>query len=105
MKLNERAAAIAYVSALPFVALASYTWIRAATDKTFPTYEAYHCGEMIYMLGSPLTQIVLGVPYYAGRYLKDSDNWWAIPMTDILFILQWIIWSQFIGGALKSKYR
>jgi hypothetical protein len=104
MRINVRAAATACAAALPFAALASYSWIRAATDKAFPTCEAYHFGEMIYLLGAPLTLIVLGIPCCAGRYLDDGDNWWAIPMSDILFVLQWIIWSQTFCRA-KPKYR
>ena len=106
MKLDKQAAAIAVVSAIPFVALASYSWIRATTDQSFPAYEADHFGDMIYLLGSPLTLIVLGLPYYAGTFLKGSDNWWAIPLTDLLFVLQWVIWSQLIavrGSAGRLK--
>jgi hypothetical protein len=102
MKLNKRAAWIAVVAAIPFVALASHAWIKGATDNSFPHYEAYHFGDLIYMLGFPLTQVVLGFPHYAGRLLQDSDNWWAIPLIDILFVLQWIIWSQLIARLMST---
>jgi len=91
MNLNRRAAWIAVISAVPFVALAFYSWIKAVVDKSVPTYEVYLFGDVIYLLGSPLTLIVLGLPFYAGRHLSDGDNWWAIPLVDFLFILQWII--------------
>jgi hypothetical protein len=109
MKLNRLSAWIAVVTSLPFVSLASYAWIKAATDGSFPRYEADHFGDLIYTLGSPLTLIVLGPPLFAGRFLRDSDNWWAIPLIDVLFVLQWVIWSQLISLVVnrisKVKYR
>ena len=96
---------MAIASALPFVVLASFAWIKAVTDNSVPTYEVYLFGDLIYLLGSPLTLIVLGLPFYAGRYLSDSDNWWAIPLVDFLFVLQWVIWSQLINRTLTQKYR
>jgi hypothetical protein len=104
MKLNKRAAWIAVIAALPLVALASYSWIKAVTDKSVPTYEVYLFGDVIYLLGSPLTLLVLGLPFYAGRQLSGSDNWWAIPLVDFLFILQWVVWSQLISRRRRPKY-
>ena len=64
---------------------------------------------MIYMLGSPLTLIAVGPPLFAGRFLQYGDNWWAIPLIDTLFLLQWVIWSQLISlivdRLFKVKYR
>ncbi|HZE73075.1 MAG TPA: hypothetical protein VE135_26495 [Pyrinomonadaceae bacterium] len=47
MKLNKRAAVVAIAVSIPFAALASYSWIKAATDKSFPAYEADHFGDQI----------------------------------------------------------
>jgi hypothetical protein len=105
MKINVRAALTATACALPFVGLASHCWITAATRKHIMADDVYLFGDMIYLLGSPLTLIVMGLPFYAGRYLNDSDVWWAIPFTNGLFILQWVIWSQLIARAPKAKYR
>ena len=101
MKLNKRAAFVAITLSIPFVALPSYCWIKAATDKSFPAYEADHFGDLIYTLGSPLTLLVMGLPYYAGKYLNHSRDWLWIPLVDLLFALQWIIWSQMICRILK----
>jgi hypothetical protein len=103
MYIDKKAAWIAIGSAAPLVLLASFAWIKAGTDTTFPAYEADHFGDFLYMLGSPLTWIVLGLPYYSGKYLKYSDNWWAIPLIDSLFFLQWIIWSQLVSRMLRRK--
>jgi hypothetical protein len=104
MQVNKRAAIIAVVLALPFVALASDAWIRAATDRSFPAYEADHFGDMIYFLGSPLTLIVLGLPYFAGVYLKHAHDWIWIPLIDLLFVLQWVIWSQLLCAFAKPRF-
>jgi hypothetical protein len=104
MKINIRAALIAMASALPLVALASYSWITAARGLYALADDVYLFGDMIYFLGSPLTLIVLGLPFYQRRYLSDGDIWWAIPMTNSLFILQWIIWSQMLCRT-KPKNR
>jgi hypothetical protein len=56
---------------------------------------------MVYSLGFPLTYIVLGFPSYAGRLLEDGDNWWAIPLVDVLFVLQWVIWSQLLARLIR----
>jgi hypothetical protein len=57
---------------------------------------------MIYLLGSPLTMIVLGLPFYQGRCLCNGDMWWAIPAANSLFILQWVIWSQMLCRKQQS---
>jgi hypothetical protein len=101
MKLNKRAAVIAIAASIPFIALASYSWITAATDKSFPAYEADHFGDQIYALGSPLTLVVLGLPYYAGTSLNHRHDWLWIPLVGSLFVLQWIIWSQLIANLLQ----
>jgi hypothetical protein len=103
MKLNRRAALIACIAALPFITLASYSWVKAATDKSFPAYEADHFGDLIYLLGSPLTLVVLGIPYYAGVYLDHGFDWFWIPLVDCLFVLQWMVWSQLISRIAEQK--
>jgi hypothetical protein len=103
MKLNRRAALIACIAALPFIALASYSWVRAATDKSFPAYEADLFGDLIYVLGSPLTLLVLGIPYCTGLYLDHEYDWLWIPLVDSLFVVQWIIWAQLISRVAEQK--
>ena len=103
MKLNRRAALIACIAALPFIVLASYSWVMAATDKSFPAYEADHFGDLIYLLGSPLTLVVLGIPYCTGLYLDHGFDWLWIPLVDSLFVLQWIVWSQLISRIAEQK--
>ena len=103
MKLNRRAALIAFIAALPFIVLASYSWVKAATDKSFPAYEADHFGDLIYLLGSPLTLVVLGIPYFTGLYLDHGFDWLWIPLVDSLFVLQWIVWSQLISRIAEQK--
>ena len=48
---------------------------------------------MYHYLGLPLTHIIY--VFKAKGTLETSDNWWALPMVDALFIAQWIIWAQF----------
>jgi hypothetical protein len=100
MKLSKRAIWIASIAALPFVALASWLWYVGATDRSMP--DAYISGDLIYMLGYPLTKIMWQF------HPNDRDMWWAIPLADALFILQWIIWGQLIAYLIrlfKPKHR
>jgi hypothetical protein len=101
MKLHKRAALIGILFALPFVVLASFAWIRGATDKTFPSFEAYFAGDMIYLLGAPATLVALIFPLF-GHFFTDRDIWWAIPMMDILFFAQWVFWSQLLAVLSNS---
>ncbi len=93
---------IGLLISLPFVIVASYSWLICPIFTV--SHEAYWFGDQIYKLGFPLTGIILYFPEYSGRFLTNADNWWALPLIDILFILQWIIWS-YVGAFFLRKYR
>lgn len=89
MRLSKKATAWAVICSLPFIILATYSWIRAAVTSDSMLYEG---GDIIYLgFGFPLTQILY---IFKPIPLADSDNWWAIPLLDALFIFQWVIWGQ-----------
>jgi len=99
IRFSKRAAAIAFLAALPFVLLASFCWLRGPEDS-----EGYFFGDSIYLfLGAPLTLLVRTI-----SPLEPADDWWAIPLMDFLFFLQWIIWAQLIalvGRFTGSSYQ
>ena len=104
LKLHKQLLLVTVALALPFMAWASYLWISAAS-ATIPRmqYETYKLGDLVYKLGSPLTLIVLNFRAYTGRGLENSDNWWAIPLIDVLFVLQWVIWGQLFAFGIRAS--
>jgi hypothetical protein len=98
---------IACILALPFLALGTWAWIKAG----FFHYQGPHgvelsgLGDAVFSIGAPLTLIVVHFPNYAGRLLGKHDDWWAIPAVNLLFLLQWLIWSQVAVFALRSCRR
>ena len=96
-------ALVAIVIAVPIAGFGAYLWLvaRAHDYKGVFGAEASEMGDLVFCLGSPLTQIVLKFPSYAGRYLEKGDDWWALPSIVFLFVLQWVLWSQLLVFALK----
>ena len=103
MRLHKQAALAAIILATPFVCLAEYLWLvaRAHNYQGFHGIEAAQAGDGIFMLGWPLTQVVLMFPEYAGRHLEAGDDWWAMPLIIILFFLQWVFWSQLLACVIR----
>ena len=96
--LNTKVLVASVVLTLPFVICGSFFWISAGsvTDNPGMQLSGYELGDLLYQLGFPLTRFVLDFGKYAGRNLGPSDDLWAVPLVDILFILQWIIWGQLL---------
>jgi hypothetical protein len=103
MKIHKIAALLAVLAALPLVGLGLFFWLSARTHNYQGVLgvEADEMSYFIFRMGAPLTKIVLSFPSYAGRYLTKSDDWWAIPSTVLLFIVQWVIWSQPLALLLR----
>lgn len=87
--------------ALPFIASASYVWLTAAKSYVY-IQDSYSVGDGIYALGAPLTLVVLGYGYL-GPSFRAGDHWWAIPLANVLFVVQWIIWGQLIAHFLTPR--
>jgi hypothetical protein len=96
MSQNKRINCIAALGALPFVALATLAWIGGVSSSGANSVEAYFLGDVIYLVGSPLTLVVLRFHNLTGHVLTAGDDIWAIPLIDVLFIVQWIFWGQLI---------
>ena len=103
MKLHKLAALVAILIAVPIAGVGAYLWLfaRAYDYKGVFGAEASEMGDFVFYLGSPLTEIVLRFPTYAGRYLEKTDDWWALPSIVFLFVLQWVAWSQLLVFTLK----
>src|SRR5919109_5232373 len=95
-KLHKPTALAALLCATPFVALGTLGWLAAwARHYSGPIAAmADNDAGMLFSLGSPLTLLVLNFNDYAGRPLSSSDDWWALPLSILLFFTQWILWSQ-----------
>jgi|SRR5919205_2301672 hypothetical protein len=107
MKLDKQAALAAFIIATPFVCLAEYLWLvaKAHNYQGFHGVEAAQAGDGIFLVGWPLTQIVLMFPEYAGRHLEAGDDWWAMPLIIISFFLQWVVWSQLLACLVRGVGR
>jgi len=108
--ISKKAAVVATVAALPFVGTGFYFFIRAFTETRWPEDAIFYgiYGTLVFMLGSPLTLLyVLAMPYI-GRLLIWSignDLAFLVPVVyTLLFVTQWIMWSQLIAWAHR-KFR
>lgn len=104
MRLSKFATRFALIYSSPFVALASICEIIASlTSNVIAKDDFYTYGDAIYFyFGYPLPRLLL---IFVGQHgLRDGDIWWAVPVLDALFVIQWIIWAQLIaliGGLFK----
>jgi hypothetical protein len=107
MKIHKIVALLAVLAAFPFVLVGTFFWLaaRAHNYQGAPGLEADEMAGLIFSLGAPLTKLVLRFPDYAGRYLTKRDDWWALPSTVLLFIAQWVIWSQPLALILRGLDR
>jgi hypothetical protein len=94
MKAATRIRVGVIVLALLLLAFADYCWITAESSPS--AAESYFLGDAIFKLGWPLTQVIFTFPDWAGRDLIPADHVWAVPLVDILFITQWLVWAQLI---------
>ena len=96
LRFSKKATWCAIIAALPFILLGSAMWTMA-TRSSDPVrrVELYGCADPMYhYLGGPLTHIVY--LFTPTGTVETSDNWWALPLIDGLFVAQWIIWAQLI---------
>ena len=96
LALSKKATRVALALSLPFILLGSSMWITATwSSDLVRRVELYGCADPMYhYLGGPLTHIVY--VFKPDRLLETSDNWWALPLIDALFVAQWIIWAQLV---------
>ncbi len=102
--IKKKETIIAIIFALPFVCIASYLWLNAS-NFAGGTFEAYWYGDRIYNLGLPLTGIVIYGPSNASSVISSEKDWWLVPIIDILFFLQWIIWAHILSFLNKVRKR
>ena len=70
-------------------------WLMAPSRDLVGRVELYGCADpLFHYIGGPLTHIVY--VFTSDGLLETSDNWWALPLVDSLFVAQWIIWAQLI---------
>ncbi len=111
IRVSRKAALIAILAAVPFVGTATYFCVRAYLEVRWPVDAIIYwtIGTAIFLLGSPLTLIYQLLMPYIGQFLMWSiGNVLAplvIPVYIILFICQWIIWSQLIVLAYRKLTR
>ncbi len=108
--ISKRAAKIAVISALPFMALASYFWIQIYLSvRTTDQIIFYSISQTIFLLGSPLTLIYILSLKILDRilteFLGNNLAFLVLPILNLLFLLQWIIWSQLIVYVNRKFFK
>lgn len=100
--VSRKAALIAILASAPFVATATYFCVRAYLEVRWPVDAIIYwtIGTAIFLLGSPLTLIYQLLMPYIGQFLMwtigNELAFLVVPVYILLFICQWIIWSQLI---------
>jgi hypothetical protein len=107
MRLNKWATRLAVLLTTPIILFASFIEVAATLNGDHVAkIEAYEISDGLYLFfGYPLTQIINIFAKPSGP--QDSDNWWAVPLLNCLFIAQWVIWAQLIaliGKAFQTSY-
>ena len=112
MKLlvSKKAALVAVISSLPFLGVANYYCILALIDtKPINSIFLYATGNAVFLLGSPLTLIYMAILQYTAEYLEPyvGRHLDLLPtlINNVLFVTQWIIWSQLIVLAWRRLRR
>ena len=100
--LRKLLVVLAVVLALPFISCGSLFWMNAPSMEEDRLYlQAEGWGGLAYGLGMPLTLIVLIPMENAERGLTTGNCWWVIPLIDLLFVLQWVIWGQLLALGIR----
>lgn len=94
--VSRKAILIATIAALPILALASFFWISAREPSVYSD-TIYAFGDGLFQLGFPLTTTLFSalLKISGGRFTRDSELW-VLPLMNLGFLIQWIIWSQLI---------
>jgi len=95
MNKNLKAAIIAFLSAIPFILVASFFWI--AQESVTEEGMMVLMGFGILLLGVPLTLL----PSFIDFQLSYRSTLFLL---DFLFVIQWIIWSQIIV-LIQQKFK
>lgn len=106
--IDRKAAFTASILAFPFMALASYFWIQIYfTTRTSDQIFCYSISQFIFLLGSPLTLIYILCLEILDKILTEllGNNFafLVLPIMNLMFLIQWIIWSQLIV-LIKEKF-
>ena len=96
MAQNKWATRFAILLSAPIILFASFIeLVPMLSGNPAAKMDGYEIGDGLYLiLGYPLTRIINIFANPGG--LQDSDNWWAVPFLNVLFLFQWIIWTQLI---------
>ena len=79
-------------------------WLSAQGKEWYEQHDFYEMGDAIYFyFGAPLTHIIFA--FRGSGQLKDSDHWWALPLINLLFIAQWVIWAQALTLVVRLLER
>jgi len=97
MGLNKWATRFAIMFSVPIMLLASFiAMVAMLSSSNEMKSDCYDLSDGLYLFfGYPLTRIINIFAHPGG--LNDKDNWWALPLLNLLFLLQWIIWAQMIA--------
>lgn len=96
---SRKAAIISIIAATPFMVLGSMFWLTSVlTDKSGGIGRAltFFMSYLIFRLGSPLVQLFFLLLETLEKKVTLADVWWQLPLINILFLAQWLIWSQLL---------
>lgn len=90
-----KAAIISVFLSFPFISIASYFVLTAKSRGGWGELGSVIAGVYIYVLGLPLTFLTYFV--FPNEKLSHGTNkLLPVLVTNILFIIQWVTWSQII---------
>jgi len=104
--VSRKAAFWAVIASLPFLAVALYFSASAFFHGSEGYWIIdYWIATVIFLLGSPLTLLYAVSMPYIGQFLEWSIGnqlgFLVVPVYVLLFITQWVIWSQLIVLAWR----
>ncbi|HEX8567190.1 MAG TPA: hypothetical protein VF648_16220 [Pyrinomonadaceae bacterium] len=103
MEIHLNAAKWAVYLALPIMLIGTLFFISAMRSNDFwGGVMGGIIAAQIYILGFPLVGLFWRfISPYIKRGLAEEEDWWHLPITNILFLIQWLIWSQLIALIIR----
>jgi hypothetical protein len=96
---------LAVVVAVVFGTIGSLLWINGGWNMG----DGYYFGDKVFQFASPLTAYVFQRIVENHGQFSRPDDIWAIPMCDLLLVIQYLVWAgviyafRLLIGRLSSR--